>query len=69
MYHQLGSQIAQHETEIHGLRHKQALVIGLMHEQDMPYRTLAPMLGMSKSRVQQLAESTVLRKERANGSP
>lgn len=54
MYHDLSRQIGQHETDIAGLRHKQAMLIGLMHKTGLSYRVLAPMLGISKSRVQQL---------------
>lgn len=57
-YHELSGQIAQHETEIAGLRHKQALLIGLMRNAGLTYRELAPMLGISKSRVQQLETGT-----------
>lgn len=53
-YHQIGGQIAQHEIEIAGLRHKQALLIGLIHATGLTYRAVAPMLGISKSRAQQL---------------
>jgi hypothetical protein len=54
MYHELGGRIAQHEIGIAGLRHEQAVLIGLMHKTGLAYRALAPMLGVSKSRVHQL---------------
>jgi hypothetical protein len=55
-YHELGRQIAQHEVEIAGLRHKQALLIGLMNDAGISYRTLGPMLGVSPSRAHQLRQ-------------
>jgi DNA-directed RNA polymerase specialized sigma subunit len=59
-YHLLSGQIAQHQIEIAGLRHKQALLMGLMHQSGLAYRQLAPMLGISKSRVHQLSGATAL---------
>ncbi len=52
-YRELDGQIAQLDTEIAGLRHKQALLIGLMRIAGLSYRSLAPLLGVSKSRVHQ----------------
>jgi len=60
VYHQLGGRIAQHEVDIAGLRHEQALLIGRMHQEGVSYRALAPLLGISKSRVEQL-DQTALR--------
>jgi hypothetical protein len=52
-YRELDGQISQLDTEIAGLRHKQALLIGLMNSSGLSYRSLAPLLGISKSRVHQ----------------
>jgi hypothetical protein len=60
-YHLKAAEIAQRETDIAGLRHEQALLVGLMHRDGVSFRALAPLLHISKSRVHQLAESTVLR--------
>jgi hypothetical protein len=56
-YHELSGQIYQHEIDIAGLRHKQAVLIGLMHSAGLTYRTLELMLGISRSRVHQLEKS------------
>jgi hypothetical protein len=53
MYHALEQEIAQHKVDIAGLRHKQASLIAMLHQTGLPYRTLATLLHMSKSRVEQ----------------
>ena len=56
-YWQLEEQAAQHQTEIKGVEHRQALLIKMMNDGGLTYRDIASLIHKSSSRVHQLTAS------------